>query len=1003
MRSERTVTFLLLMAAILTLRAGVVEGAELAATALQQSVSGQVHVGEGQVQDPIRIDMSTGAVTRGPARSSGLGARSTSGGPLEEVYSSLGPSQFVFEQPATAKWGDLLQLTRGGALDAITLYITCYGNRTLTTAKLRIRVYDGSVNGTNWPTYPAGTPDLLLSTFDTPTLPLNMVAGAFPVYQLVTFANLSTFPNPPLQVPQNVLLTVELIEATPAQLGFTSYHRGPGTPATIGSSGPSYFADQPGGYVGMATNPDLGSIAFAVDLVCGPASIVSPTTLDVSVPSGGAGGGSIDLVNTGCTPLTYSIAAPALMSVSPSSGTVAPGGGHSSFITVTPGIVPVGFSGFGDVVVTTNDPITPTRTVRVNYTVPGSPRRATPGVCYATQGNTNSPPARLYRVDLVTGAATAIGPTSGVLVPAMAIEPREGRMFALAPGLHTQVDPASGGLALVSSSPCATAMTFSPSGQLLRMGCDSTLYVVDPNTGSQVAAGQVSPFMNGMAFDPTTGFLYGVRTGLGPGTDKLYRITFPGGATTLIGSLGLGLPIGDITFDESGNLFGVVGENTAPNQLVSIDKTTGAATVIGATGVQGLSTLAYFAPTVHCRFATSVTGFSSQFTATDFSAAQALGTPNVYPAHGSIPQAWASATPDGQPEYLQLGFDNPAPINFVNVYETLAPGALRSIRVKNPDTGLFETVWSGTPAAAPAQSRVFTATFPVTRYPVSEVYLEIASDVVFYYNEIDAVSIGYRDFRSGNQWASQVLSFSSQYSPTLWSAQQALGAPNIFPRHENIFAAWASETPDGQREYLELGYANPVPINHVNVVESYLPGALDRVSVWNPNTLAFEQVWSGTAAAAPPVARIHTASFPLTRFPVSRVRLEFDSPAVAGWNEVDAVGIGTCDCSAALVDAPPSSSQAPARSGIEWARPSPFAGSTTISLSLARAGRLEVEVFDLHGKRVASLMDGQQPAGRHEIRWDGRDGGGRAVASGVYYLRMKVDGQSDSRKVVKIE
>ena len=139
MRRASAVTALLLMASVLTLRSGVVEGAELSATALQQPAGGQVLVGEVQVQDAIRIDMSTGAVSRGPARSSGLGAQLTTAGVPDRVYDSLGPGYGLAEYLPTTKWGDLLQMTRGGTLEILTFMVTCYPGRTLTTAKLRIR------------------------------------------------------------------------------------------------------------------------------------------------------------------------------------------------------------------------------------------------------------------------------------------------------------------------------------------------------------------------------------------------------------------------------------------------------------------------------------------------------------------------------------------------------------------------------------------------------------------------------------------------------------------------------------------------------------------------------------------------------------------------------------------------------------------------------------------------------------------------------------------------
>jgi hypothetical protein len=70
-------------------------------------------------------------------------------------------------------------------------------------------------------------------------------------------------------------------------------------------------------------------------------------------------------------------------------------------------------------------------------------------------------------------------------------------------------------------------------------------------------------------------------------------------------------------------------------------------------------------------------------------------------------------------------------------------------------------------------------------------------------------------------------------------------------------------------------------------------------------------------------------------------------------------------------------------------RPNPFNPATTIELSLVRAGRIRLEVFDARGRLVRMVHDGQLGAGFHSLPWDGRDDAGRAVASGVYYARAR--------------
>lgn len=141
------------------------------------------------------------------------------------------------------------------------------------------------------------------------------------------------------------------------------------------------------------------------------------------------------------------------------------------------------------------------------------------------------------------------------------------------------------------------------------------------------------------------------------------------------------------------------------------------------------------------------------------------------------------------------------------------------------------------------------------------------------------------------QYASSVTSFSSQYSSTSWSAAQATGSPNTYPTYGDVSTAWASVTADDQREFLEFQFSFPIAITTVSIYETYNPGAVDTIYVKNPSNGLWIKVWEGTAEAQPPSARIFTANFPLTAFNVDQVRLAINSPAVSGWNEIDAVAI----------------------------------------------------------------------------------------------------------------
>ncbi|HMK37895.1 MAG TPA: FlgD immunoglobulin-like domain containing protein, partial [Bacteroidota bacterium] len=72
--------------------------------------------------------------------------------------------------------------------------------------------------------------------------------------------------------------------------------------------------------------------------------------------------------------------------------------------------------------------------------------------------------------------------------------------------------------------------------------------------------------------------------------------------------------------------------------------------------------------------------------------------------------------------------------------------------------------------------------------------------------------------------------------------------------------------------------------------------------------------------------------------------------------------------------------------------PNPFNPTTTITFALPVASTVTVRVFNVLGQQIATLAGGVFGAGSHAVVWDGRDGAGRAMASGVYFYRMDASG-----------
>jgi hypothetical protein len=80
--------------------------------------------------------------------------------------------------------------------------------------------------------------------------------------------------------------------------------------------------------------------------------------------------------------------------------------------------------------------------------------------------------------------------------------------------------------------------------------------------------------------------------------------------------------------------------------------------------------------------------------------------------------------------------------------------------------------------------------------------------------------------------------------------------------------------------------------------------------------------------------------------------------------------------------------------------PNPFNPSTTIRFNLPVSSAVKLTVYDVLGREVRTIADGQYMAGYHEIMWDGLDGRGSTVSSGIYFYELKTGEFSSMRKMM---
>jgi hypothetical protein len=139
------------------------------------------------------------------------------------------------------------------------------------------------------------------------------------------------------------------------------------------------------------------------------------------------------------------------------------------------------------------------------------------------------------------------------------------------------------------------------------------------------------------------------------------------------------------------------------------------------------------------QWADSVIDYSSEFSSTSWSAAQALGTPDTF-GYGDIVTAWAPINKDGFLEYITLGYATPAYASGVTIRETDGNGFVYQVDVLDTSS-ILHTVWTGTDPSAPGTPVDYLVNFAQTDYLVNGVKIYVDTNHSGSWEEIDAVQL----------------------------------------------------------------------------------------------------------------------------------------------------------------------------------------------------------------------------------------------------------------------
>jgi hypothetical protein len=97
------------------------------------------------------------------------------------------------------------------------------------------------------------------------------------------------------------------------------------------------------------------------------------------------------------------------------------------------------------------------------------------------------------------------------------------------------------------------------------------------------------------------------------------------------------------------------------------------------------------------------------------------------------------------------------------------------------------------------------------------------------------------------------------------------------------------------------------------------------------------------------------------------------------------------------------SKEKPSEFGLSQNYPNPFNPTTKIEFTLAKSGYVTLQIYDVLGRKVRTLVSEQLSSGYKSVIWDGKNDDGKDVASGVYFYRLKAGGFSETKKMVIIK
>jgi hypothetical protein len=198
------------------------------------------------------------------------------------------------------------------------------------------------------------------------------------------------------------------------------------------------------------------------------------------------------------------------------------------------------------------------------------------------------------------------------------------------------------------------------------------------------------------------------------------------------------------------------------------------------------------------------------------------------------------------------------------------------------------------------------------------------------------------------------------------------------------------------------------PITQANLSVAYHADSSTVLLGW-VDFSATHSVAATTALKARRLVTLYLRCSPSSPASVFRFDSTFVPPA--GWFLLADTSTGTgfvplffdCELLIVGVDEGSATGSAPTEPALKQNSPNPFNSSTAITFDVPRPSNVQLDVINVLGENVATLIERAMPQGRYEVVWDGRDRFGIVQPSGVYFYRLVAGRYTETKKMVLLK